>query len=252
MNTGDLQPSLQATLLNPDGTAANLTGATVVFTMSQRGLVLFSNPATIVNAANGVVEYNWQPGNTNYYGSCIGVFAVTYSSGLTQTFPVGAQLNIVFSLQYPQFTTLDEVINHLNITGPDSNDNFTVFGLTVSADTVQAHVDHANKYIFSLVPSLSQVTDPRWPNAELAALDLACLGVLVASVGGAMVGAYDYFLGDMRVARAGPYASAIKTAIAGYRESAIRNLQNVTTVVVAAEAETAEHVPRYQGGLISP
>jgi hypothetical protein len=67
-----------------------------------------------------------------------------------------------------------------------------------------------------------------------------------------MVGAYDYFLGDMRVARAGPYASAIKTAIAGYRESAIRNLQNVTTVVVAAEAEAARHVPRYEGGLVSP
>ena len=252
MNTGDLQPSLQATLLNPDGTAANLTGATVVFTMSQRGVVLFSNPATIVNATAGVVQYNWQPGNTNYYGSCIGFFTVTYPSGLTQTFPVGADLNIVFSLQYPQFTTLGEVITHLNIIGPDSNDNFTVFGLTVSADTVQAHVDHANKYIFSLVPSLSQVTDPRWPNAELAALDLACLGVLVASVGGAMVGAYDYFLGDMRVARAGPYASAIKTAIAGYRESAIRSLQNVTTVVVAAEAEAARQVPRYEGGLVSP
>jgi hypothetical protein len=252
MNTGDLQPALQATLLNPDGTPANLTGATVVFTMSQRGVTLFSGAAIIVNASSGVVEYVWQPGNTNYYGSCKGVFTVTFANGMTQTFPVGADLNIVFPEAYPQFTTLDEVVTHLNITGPDNNDNFTVFGLTVSADTVQAHVDHANKYIYSLVPSLQQTTDPRWPNAELAALDLACLGVLVTSVGGAMVGAYDYFLGDMRVARAGPYTSAIKTAIAGYRASAIRNLQNVTTVAVAAEAQAAHEVPKYEGGLVSP
>ena len=239
--------------MNPDGTAANLTGATVVFTMSQRGVVLFSKPATIINATAGIVQYNWQSGDTNYYGSCKGVFTVTYPTGLTQTFPVGADLNIVFPQQFTQFTTIDEVITHLNITGPDSNDNFTVFGLTVSADTVQAHVDHANKYVSSLVPSLQEGSqDSRLPSAELAALDLACLGILVASVGGALVGAYDYFLGDMRVARAGPYASAIKTAIAGFRQSAIANLANVSTVAMGKVASAAHDVPHYKGGLITP
>jgi len=251
MNTGDLQPSLQATLLNPDNTPADLTGASVVFTMMQQGAVLFSNPATIVDAVNGVVLYCWLPGNTDYYGSCVGVFVVTYPSGLTRTFPVGAQLNIVFPPQYPQFTTLGEVISRLNVTGPDSNDNFTVFGLAISADSVQAHVDYANKYLYSLVPSLTP-TDSLYVNAQLAALDIACLGVLVTSVGGSLVGAYDYFLGDMRVARAGPYASAIKAAIDGYRSSAIANLANVAAVVSAAEASAAGKVPRYRGGLVSP
>lgn len=251
MNTGDLQPYLQASLLNPDGTAANLTGATLIFTMSQRGVVLFSKPATVVDAAAGVVQYSWQPGDTDYYGSCIGIFTITYPSGLTQTFPVGAELDIVFPLQYPQFTTLDEVVSHLNITGPDSNDNFTVFGLTISAESVQAHVDHANKYLYSLVPGLTP-QDSCYVNAQLAALDIACLGVLVTSVGGSLVGAYDYFLGDMRVARAGPYASAIKAAIEGYRSSAAANLANVTAVVSAAEASAVGNVPRYRGGLVSP
>jgi hypothetical protein len=192
-----------------------------------------------------------RPGDTDYYGSCIGVFTVTYPSALTQTFPVGAELDIVFPLQYPLFATLDEVVSRLNITGPDSNGNFTVFGLTVSEDSVQAHADHANKYLYSLVPGLTPL-DSCYVNAQLAALDIACLGVLVASVGGSLVGAYDYFLGDMRVARAGPYASAIKVAIEGYRSSAAANLANVAKVVSSAEASAAGSVPRYKGGLVSP
>ena len=136
-----------------------------------------------------------------------------------------AATNHSLSQNLPQFTTLNEIVDRLNLTGPDNNGNFTVFGPSVSANSVQAQVNHANKYLYSLVPGLQQATDPRWSSAELAALDVACLGVLVTSVGGSLVGAYDYFLGDMRVARAGPYASAIKAAIEGYRSSAESNLQ---------------------------
>jgi hypothetical protein len=156
-------------------------------------------------------------------------------------------------MSFPSYTCLTEVVSYLNASGPDSNNNYTVYGLTIAVATMQTHVDHANKYISSIVPSLQEGSgDPRLPSAELAALDLACLGILVASVGGALVGAYDYFLGDMRVARAGPYAEAIKTAIAGYRQDAISNLQNVSTVAMSAEASAARQVPRYRGGLITP
>ncbi len=244
MNTGDLQPSLQATLLTSDGTPANLVGATVIFTMTQRSVVLVRNPAVIVNAANGIVRYDWQLGNTNYYGSCKGVFTVIYPTGSTQTFPVSSDLNIVFPQQYPEFTSIDEVVDHLNATGPDSQNKFTVYGLPISADAVQAQVNHANKYLFSLVPSLQISTDPRWVSAELAATDLACLGILVTSIGGALVGTYDYSLGDMRVARAGPYASAIEKAIAGYRQSAKQELQNVTSAVASAKVKLGDRVPQ--------
>ncbi len=147
----------------------------------------------------------------------------------------------------PAFTTLPEVINHLNITGPDTNNNYSVFGLKISVTTVQSQIDHANKYISSIVPTLQEGTvDPRLPSAELAATDLACLGILVASVGGAMIGTYDYFLGDMRVARSTPYASAIKTAIDGFRSSAASNLKNVSIVAVGAKANISYRVPHFR------
>jgi len=123
--------------------------------------------------------------------------------------------------------------------GPDNSGNYTVFGLPISGVSLQSQVDHANKYVFSLAPSLPGPgsSDPRELSAELAATDLACLGVLVTSVGGALIGAYDYFLGDMRVSRSGPYASAIEKAIAGYSQSARQNLQNVTSPAASANAK---------------
>jgi len=147
---------------------------------------------------------------------------------------------------HPSFTSLSEVVSHLNATGPDDNSNYTVYGLTVSEGTMQAHVDHANKYLASLVPSLTGPgsTDPRESSAELAALDIACLGVLVTVVGGSLVGAYDYVLGDLRVTRGTPYAFAIKTAIDGYSRSAAANLQNVTAVAKIKTANLASQVPQ--------
>ena len=231
INTGDLTPSLQANLRNPDNSPVVLTAATVTFTMLQKGKVLINGKAAaIVNASAGLVRYDWQAGDTQVFGSCTAYFTVTSPTITRQTYPVGYQLNIVFSDPSQQFTTLDEVVAHLNATGPDSNNNFTVFGLTVSAASVQEQVNHANKYIGALIPSLQEGSgDQRLASAELAALDLACLGVLVTAVGGALVGAFDYFLGDMRVARAGPFASAIKISIDGYRISAMANLQNLST-----------------------
>ena len=147
----------------------------------------------------------------------------------------------------PAFTTLSEVVSHLNITGPDSKGNYTVFGLTISTSCLQSQIDHANKYIASLVPTLSPgCLDPRESAAELAATDIACMGTLVASVGGALVGAFDYFLGDMRVARSGPYASAIKAAIDGFHSSAKGNLTNVSSVVVGAKANLSYRVPHFR------
>jgi hypothetical protein len=139
---------------------------------------------------------------------------------------------------YPAFTSLEEVLGFLNATGPDNNSNYTVYGLLISAESVQSRVDHANKYVSSLVPSLLEGTvDSRLASAELAALNLACLGVLVTVVGGSLVGAYDYFLGDMRVARSSPYASAIKAAMAGFQADARANMANLTLGVAFANAK---------------
>lgn len=155
-------------------------------------------------------------------------------------------------MSIPAFTSLSEVVSHLNATCPDTNNNYTVYGLTISAASAQSCVDHANKYVFSIVPSLTGPgsSDPREVSAELAALDIACIGILVNIVGGALVGAYDYSLGDMHVSRAGPFASAIKTAINAYRQSAKNNLLNVSTV--AMSVNSSRYIPRYSGPKLFP
>ena len=151
------------------------------------------------------------------------------------------------------FTSLEEVVSHLNAAGPDGNGNYTVYGLPISIGSMQSHVDHANKYIASLSPSLADLPDdPRTPSAQLAALDIACLGILVTGVGGSIVGAFDYFLGDLRVSRAGPYAFAIKAAIDGYKASAESNLANLASVASSVTAKAAFRVPRYRGPELDP
>ena len=150
------------------------------------------------------------------------------------------------------FIEVADIVAQLNATGPDNNNNYTVYGLTLAQASIQAHVDYANSYISALTASPLTTTDPRYPMAVQAAKDLACIRVLVVSMGGSITGAFDYFLGDLRVSRAGPYATAIKNTIQGFEEDLKRMLVNVATVAAAADAQQASNVPTYRGGLISP
>jgi hypothetical protein len=144
------------------------------------------------------------------------------------------------------------VVAQLNATGPDSNNNYTVYGLTIAQTSLQAHVDFANMYITALIATVLTSADPRYPSAVQAAKDLACIRALVVSMGGSMTGAFDYFLGDLRVSRAGPYATAIKNTIAGLEDDFKRQLTNLTTVAAIADMQAQGDVPTYKGGLISP
>jgi hypothetical protein len=151
-----------------------------------------------------------------------------------------------------QYVSASDVQAALNMTYDSVNKVYTVYGLTIAEASVQAHVDFANTYINALLGRDLTTDDPKYPVARMAALDLACMRILVVSSGGAMIGAFDYFLGDLRVARAGPYAEAIERTIKGFQEDFVRQLVNLTTPVKAAEATAAEEVPKYRGGLISP
>jgi hypothetical protein len=151
-----------------------------------------------------------------------------------------------------QYVTASDVQAALNMTYDSVNKVYTVYGLTIAEASVQAHVDFANTYINALLGRDLTADDPKYPVARMAALDLACMRILVVSSGGAMIGAFDYFLGDLRVSRAGPYAEAIERTIKGFQEDFVRQLVNLTTPVKAAEATAAEEVPKYRGGLISP
>jgi hypothetical protein len=151
-----------------------------------------------------------------------------------------------------QYVSASDVQAALNMTYDSVNKVYTVYGLTIAEASVNAHVDFANTYINALLGRDLTADDPKYPVARMAALDLACMRVLVVSSGGAMIGAFDYFLGDLRVARAGPYAEAIERTIKGFQEDFVRQLVNLTTPVKAAEVAAAEEVPKYRGGLISP
>lgn len=149
-------------------------------------------------------------------------------------------------MSYLTFTSLAEVITHLNATGPDGNSNYTVYGLSVSSNSVQAYVDHANTYIGSLVPSVTS-TDPRYPFAQLAALDLACMSVLVAASGGMLLGAADYKLGDLFVTKGTVGKFSFQNAVQSFQESFTRNIANLSTGAASAQARLGNEVPHYRG-----
>ncbi len=90
--------ALTAQFKDTTGAVVDITGASVVFTMTgpdnnntkkvDRGTV------TITTASTGKVSYPWQSGETNQAGLFKGEFEVTYSSGLVETFPAEGAINI--------------------------------------------------------------------------------------------------------------------------------------------------------------
>jgi hypothetical protein len=257
MVSGDLAPSVQATLQNSDGSAVTLTGCTVMFRLSQGGQLLFSKAATIVDATNGIVEYNWQAGDTNVVGQCKADFLVTFPGGATQTFPTEEDFIITFLQPVTAappvggLITDSDVIAQLNISGPDDNNNYTVYGLTVTEETLEAHTAYANNYINGLLPNL-ETTDQRYSLAKLAAINIASLRVLVVASGGSLGGAYDYFLGDLRVTRAAPYAAAITRTLEGLKTDLLKMITNLSTPVMTGNVQYGAQTPTYRGGLASP
>jgi len=96
-DTGDLS----ATLKNPDGSVANLTGATVKLNVrATRGgtLLIDHGSVTVTDATNGRVKYAMQVADTANAGTFYVEWEVTYASGVKTTYPndkKGALLEIV-------------------------------------------------------------------------------------------------------------------------------------------------------------
>jgi hypothetical protein len=84
----DTSPSILANLQDSNGTAINLNGASVRFHMKAvGGAVVIDEPMTIVNAAGGIVRYDWQTGDTDVPGTYYVEFEATYSDNTIETFP---------------------------------------------------------------------------------------------------------------------------------------------------------------------
>lgn len=84
----DTSPSLQATLKDAALNPVDLTGATVRFHMkSLEGVVKVDAAMTVTDGTGGVVQYDWQSGDTDTVGSYYVEFEVTYTDNSVETFP---------------------------------------------------------------------------------------------------------------------------------------------------------------------
>lgn len=65
MKTNDTEPPLQVQIFNPDGTERDLTGAAVTFVMKRAGATKVDAPMTPVLVTRGIMEYQWDAGDTD-------------------------------------------------------------------------------------------------------------------------------------------------------------------------------------------
>lgn len=93
---GDRHPHIDATLLNPDGTAVDLSGASVKFLMRSvlGGVLKVNASATVVDAAAGQVSYVWGATDTDTAGDYRAEFEVTFGDGTKLTVPNDSYLPV--------------------------------------------------------------------------------------------------------------------------------------------------------------
>ena len=92
----DTSPSIQATLTDANLVPINLIGATVMFHMKATGgSIVVDREMTITNEEGGVVQYDWQSGDTDTAGTYLVEFEVTYTDGSIETFPNTGSLIVV-------------------------------------------------------------------------------------------------------------------------------------------------------------
>ena len=124
---GDVLPVLNDTLTYSDGSAVNLTSATVKFIMRSLTATLptVNTTATVVSATAGTVKYSFNATDTATAGRYQGIWQVTFSSGQQMTFPtvgnldIAVEENTVLATATPQLVSLGEVKDYLNISTTD-------------------------------------------------------------------------------------------------------------------------------------
>lgn len=95
---GSTGPSLVMVLQDSTGTALNLTGATVTFSMTPaRGSTPKINDAAcvIVSASAGKIRYDWQASDTDTIGSFDAEVTVTWADGKIERFPSKGYITVV-------------------------------------------------------------------------------------------------------------------------------------------------------------
>jgi hypothetical protein len=85
----DLEPPVQSTLRNADGTGIDLSTATAVYFLMRpvSGGTPIRQAATVVSASAGTVKYVWQSTNTDTVGSFYQEWEIMWPSTRPQTVP---------------------------------------------------------------------------------------------------------------------------------------------------------------------
>ena len=94
----DTSPSLEATLSDANLVPVDLTSATVMLHVKEvGGSVVIDEQMTITDAQGGVVQYDWQTGDTSQHGTYYVEFEVTYADASVETFPNTGNLPLVIT-----------------------------------------------------------------------------------------------------------------------------------------------------------
>jgi predicted dehydrogenase len=98
LKQNDTSPNIQAQMFDGDGSPVDITNATVRFHVrNAEGTVIIDEPAVILSATDGTVEYGWVAADTATAGTFQAEFEVTYESGKIETFPNSSYIEIVIT-----------------------------------------------------------------------------------------------------------------------------------------------------------
>lgn len=93
LKAGDTFPPLVADL------NADLTGASAIFRISKHGTSVLSRNATVTDATQGIIEYDWVAGSDGAVINAPGAYRVevlvTFSGGAVERFPQRSWMEIV-------------------------------------------------------------------------------------------------------------------------------------------------------------
>ena len=99
LKTGDTLPHLEAVLSDDEDNPINLEGASARLRLHEPrgGGVALESLASVVDAEEGIVRYDWNDGDTDETGRFRLDFEVEYANGDSETFPSDGYHDLVIS-----------------------------------------------------------------------------------------------------------------------------------------------------------
>ena len=93
---GDRNPPLELSLQQANGTPINLSHVDYVkWLMKDESELKIDEHVTIVDAAYGMIKYEWKTGDTDDPGNFLGEFEITYNDGTKLTVPNDEYITVI-------------------------------------------------------------------------------------------------------------------------------------------------------------